>query len=248
MVGCGSGKQSATTSERGIAPILYANHYTCPRGHLVSTYGHIVYPPESPYAQKKLGERPSRCFTSVRQAERAGFRVAALPHGDREIDGVYLIAAPAGVHAYCKRAAQRFKRTILCPRLLPASLTPGTCEGPGCFFRGRFIIDGNFPAPSNYVGLGRGGGHLSIWSGPAVLLREGDLGCPWARARTPVTFSGRRAEWIACPTGSAVNSGHVILQWQQQGVVTGVSLHGHTALNKRLVITIAANLQPVSPR
>src|SRR5581483_8998925 len=121
------------TSERGIAPILYANHYTCPRGHLVSTYGHIVYPPESPYAQKKLGERPSRCFTSVRQAERAGFRVAALRHGDREIDGVYLIAAPAGVHAYCKRAAQRFKRTILCPRLLPASLTPGTCEGPGCF-------------------------------------------------------------------------------------------------------------------
>jgi hypothetical protein len=106
-------------------------------------------------------------------------------------------------------------------------------------------LEGTFTAPPDYHGVQPGGGHLwiiaynkrsGIW--PKDTLQGG--------AKLSTTNVGRYpASYVAYPDGSDLNSGHVALIWHQDSVTYAVSLHGHTALNRRLDLLIARHLRLV---
>jgi hypothetical protein len=55
--------------------------------------------------------------------------------------------------------------------------------------------------------------------------------------------------WWSCPHRFAnLNSGHVAFQWRRHGLVYGVSVHGRTATNRRLVESLLEAISLVAPR
>jgi hypothetical protein len=54
-----------------------------------------------------------------------------------------------------------------------------------------------------------------------------------------VTFRARPARFLDCVGGGSTHSGHVLLAYRRAGVTVTVSLHGHTAVNRRLDRAIA---------
>jgi len=91
------------------------------------------------------------------------------------------------------------------------------------------------------VGVGHHSGHFWILAARRVNAPD-TQSCTGARAGGTVQVRGHRGQWITCPQGSELNSGHVILVWMQKGVRYGVSLHGDTELNRRLALAIAEHL------
>ena len=71
---------------------------------------------------------------------------------------------------------------------------------------------------------------------------RGSLGYPCADPHSRTVFRGHPATWYWCPAGSDEDSGHVVLVWHQQGMIYGVTTHGHTLFNMRLVTYIANHL------
>jgi hypothetical protein len=116
-----------------------------------------------------------------------------------------------------------------------------------CVRHGFFVLEGNFNGPPGYVGVEGRGGHL--WFFAALALRAGAFLCCGAR-KTSASFAvrGHRASWLVYPSGSELNSGHVVLEWREGGIVYAVSLHGHSELNRRLDALLAERLQMVAPR
>jgi hypothetical protein len=169
------------------------------------------------------------------------------------IGGLTLVKPTSEVRRYCQAAADRLDRAILCPSLLPAdSLFPSTC----CLNESIFLIQEVFQGPPSYVGMPAADGsasdvgHLNIWSIPRGTLDAAGLGCP-AKGRLVGTtdVNGAAARWIACPAGSdpPQDSGHILLQWSDSGIVYGVSLHADTPANRRLALFIAEHLVIVEP-
>ena len=170
------------------------------------------------------------------------------------IGGVTLVKPPSEVERYCQATADRLDRAILCPSLLPANpLFPSTC----CLNERIFLIQEVFQGPPSYVGMPAGDGsasdvgHLNIWSIPRRTLDTAGLGCT-ARGRLVGTtdMNGAAARWIACPAGSnpPQDSGHVLLQWSDSGIVYEVSVHTDTPVNRRLALFIAEHLVFVEPQ
>jgi hypothetical protein len=170
------------------------------------------------------------------------------------IGGVTLVKPTSEVQRYCRAAADRLDRAILCPSLLPADpFFPSTC----CLNKRIFLIQEVFQGPPSYVGMPAADGsasdvgHLNIWSIPRPTLDTAGLGCT-AKGRPVGTtdVNGAAARWIACTTGSdpAQDSGHILLQWQDSGIVYGVSVHTDSPVNRRLGLFIAEHLVIVEPQ
>lgn len=73
------------------------------------------------------------------------------------------------------------------------------------------------------------------------------VGCgddPEVRAQGP-RLSGVSTEWVECPDGSSMNSGHVLLRWERGEVVYAISLHGHTDTNRSVELAIADRIEYV---
>jgi hypothetical protein len=84
---------------------------------------------------------------------------------------------------------------------------------------------------------------MNVWAVPASQQAAYGLGCVGSRPHGRTTVLGHRAEWYACPEGSDNDSGHVVLVWHGGGELYGVSAHGHTRLNMRLVAFVATHLR-----
>jgi hypothetical protein len=97
-----------------------------------------------------------------------------------------------------------------------------------------------FLAAPGYRGVALGEGHMNIWA-----TRSRDLGCPYVHPHSYAVFRGHPATWYWCPAGADEDSGHVVLVWRQQGIAYGVTTHGHTQFNMRLVTYIADHLVEV---
>ena len=143
-------------------------------------------------------------------------------------------------------------------RRIPAPpAPPELCEGGrvACS-RGQvvfFLNDGGFLVPPGYLGVAKQAqGHLVIMAAPR---RPDDprppsdrLGCYADHPVATATVHGTRAVLLRCPTGSALNSGHILVRWSQRGIDMAVSLHGWSELNLRLVLLLAAHAHLTSPR
>jgi hypothetical protein len=56
-----------------------------------------------------------------------------------------------------------------------------------------------------------------------------------------------RGNLYECSPQTGAHFGGVLLRWRDAGVVMAVSLHGHSELNRRLVVALAAHMELVPP-
>jgi hypothetical protein len=218
----------------------------CPADATILAAGQSFYPPWFPVLGG-LPPDPERCFTTSGDARRAGYALAPAPPGGLEIGGVYLV--PAHLESTCRQAARRLGFAVACPTLVPGS--------PDAFqpftFPSEFLLDGMFPAPPGYAGFAAGSeqplrpaaGHLVVESDRRY-PRSGRYGrhgyCSNQRSVAHVTIRGHPGEYVLCPPGSEQHSHHVVLDWGEGGHRYAVSLHGHSALNRRLDRIIAEHV------
>lgn len=240
--GCGG----ASARVAGAAATAAGGVYLCPPADPYAVYAGRTYPPNYPAPPSKT-RRPARCFASATAAARAGDPLAPPPSGAKDIGGVYLVPAAPSLARLCRRAARHADLTVLCPRLVPGAGDEVFCSaGASCIAPGVFVLEGSFAGPPGYVGAAPGQGHLWVI---AYTRRSGS----WPRdtltggtSTGRTTARGRPAVWISFPPGSDLNSGHIALRWRADGTTYAVSLHGHTSLNRRLVLAIARDLVPVT--
>jgi hypothetical protein len=122
---------------------------------------------------------------------------------------------------------------------------------------GAFSMQEVFRSPPSYIGIPdtdgstSNVGHLNIWSSPEAHIYDAGLGCV-DRGRTvgATEVLGHSAVWVICPQNMnpPADSGHVILQWSDAGVVNAVSVHTDTPTNRSLALVIARNLNFVTAR
>ena len=173
---------------------------------------------------------------------------------------------PTWMNGYCTKAARVLGYSVLCPTELPHVRILFPCRGraPGnelwderdCH---EYVLDGLFEGPPSYRGLlgrstGRGHriGHFALWT-----IHEGDafdtgglFGCPGGgRRRGAASLSGIDGSWWICPAGRSanLNSGHIAFQWRRGAIVYGVSVHGISATNRRLVESLVRAIRLVAP-
>src|SRR5262245_15604107 len=175
--------------------------------------------------------------------------------------GLRFGTAPAWMEAYCHKAADDLGYPVLCPRALPPLIDIVPCRGPAPAevlwgkYCSDYVLDALFRGPPGYEGFGvRTVGHLAIWtiSTSSGMWHGGFFGCPSTPIRGPFDdISGHKGLWWACPMTSAganLNSGHVGFEWISADVVYGVSLHGITDVNRRIVRElVAGRLDLVGP-
>jgi len=184
-----------------------------------------------------------------------------------QVAGVQLVEVGTDIRNYCQIAANQLGRPVPCPSLLPAHpIVPNTelCTGrdqrlggPGCFRAGAFLMQEVFRGPVTYIGIADTDGstsnigHLNIWSSPEGHVHAAGLGCV-DRGRMVGTAEvlGHSAVWITCPenTNPPQDSGHIMLQWTEDGTVYAVTLHTDTQVNRELAVAIARNLELVTDR
>jgi hypothetical protein len=184
-----------------------------------------------------------------------------------ESGNIDLVAPAAEILRFCHVAANQLDRAVPCPTLVPAHwLFPHTevCTGndqelggPGCFRGSAFLMQEVFRGPASYSGMPDSDGspsnigHLNIWSSPRRTIDTAGLECKAQRRTVGTTeVDGRPAEWVDCPEKGIPpqDSGHIILEWSEQGIVYAVSLHRDSPVNRGLALTIAQHLVLVKPR
>jgi hypothetical protein len=231
----------------GVAPERVSGIYLCLPPDVVAVYHNHAYPTNEPSPPPKT-VRPERCFTSTAQAARAGHPIASTPAHDRVIGGVYLVPPAATVEALCRRSTRVAELAVPCPTLVPGPPSSLSCDtATPCAQPGWFVLEGTFAGGPGHVGVpAAGGGHLwiiaftaraGVW--PADTLAGGHL-----VRNTHVR--GHPARVVSYPFGSGLNSCHVVLIWREGRTTYAVSLHGHTKVNERLDVAIAAHLRLLS--
>lgn len=170
---------------------------------------------------------------------------AALRSGVRHpvIGGIHLAPPPPDVTTGCRHAAKLLPFRVLCPTWLPAGWSTDVPICPTRLCLGQFSMTAYFPGPPGYVGDAPRSGHMNVWAIPLGRLTDAGLGCPGAPRAGHVFVAGAKATWFVCPSGSSLDSGHLLLQWVTSRIAYGVSAHGHSVTNRRLVLYVAQHLR-----
>jgi hypothetical protein len=181
------------------------------------------------------------------------------------VEGVRLVAADPGLRGSCVRAAKAGGFVVPCPRLILAHRAPA---GEVCPDQDRFEYTGgkdcledsaagNPTAPSRrdaFVFI-----QNDIVASDVIHLyvvgvkddsrlapfRTGCVG-PETTEAGPA-LAGQPSEWVMCPGGNAMNSGHVLLRWHREGVIYAISLHYQTERNREIELAIAHGIEYIGP-
>ena len=227
-----------STSAQGVPPIRYAaGVFDCPADHFVHVFGGHVYPMGYP-ARPPASARPDRCFETPQGAFAAGFTLAPLPSGFRNVGGQYLEPTPHPLLRRCAAAAGVVGFRVPCPRLIPFNAIPQLFPS-----RGQFVLEmSGFDAPSTYPRTAPGGydlpHHMFVMAAEPRLSRY-VTSCTGGRPSGRTVVHGLRARWITCPEGSEMNSGHVVLAWVQGGIDYAVTIHGDFPLTRMIAAAVA---------
>lgn len=186
------------------------------------------------------------------QQAAAGDDQAPPPAGVLELGGVSLVPASSWLRRQCRPAADRLGFAVPCPTLLPVP-SPGAAPPTLCDPRflcgpevGFLFEEDGFMAPRGYVGVdGRPRGRLALAAARQVTAFP--VACLGGRTVARIQVHGMRGGLFECPAEAGAHFGGVLLRWRERGVVVAVSLHGHTELNRRLVMVLAAHVELVLP-
>jgi hypothetical protein len=234
------------------APYRIGGRVACPPGRPVLARSEgSSYPPGHP-ARSPRDADPVACYETAEQATAAGYAPAPLPAGALEVGGVFLVPASSRLRRQCRPAADRLGFAVPCPTLLPPpspnAAPPTLCDprflcGPEVGF--LFEEDG-FMVPRGYVGVdGQPRGRLAVAAAEQVTAFP--VACLGGRTVARIQVHGTQGGLIECPSEAGAHFGSVLLRWRERGVVMAVSLHGHTELNRRLVMALAAHMELVLP-
>jgi len=180
------------------------------------------------------------------------------------VDGVRLVPADPGLHGSCLRAAKAGGFAVPCPRLILEHRQP-TAEsclaedepyagGKDCLEdsaagnptapsrRDAFVFIQNDIVASDVIHLFVVGVKDDSRLAP---FRAGCVG-PETTEVGPA-LDGQPSEWVMCPGGNAMNSGHVLLRWHRDGVIYAISLHYQTERNREIELAIARAIEYIGP-
>lgn len=178
------------------------------------------------------------------------------------VAGLHFEPAPKWMAGYCRKAADDLRYAVLCPVRLPSPIDIVPCRGPApkdelwgkyCF---DYVLDSLFRGPPGYRGpfsaTNPRAGHLAIWTiAPSSDMYSGGLfGCPGGGLRREsARLRGHSGHWWACPATRVadLNSGHVAFQWFANGVIYGLSVHGTSRVDRRIVRELLDDLDLVGP-
>jgi hypothetical protein len=230
------------------AQAVASDLFVCPGGYGWAAYGALVFAPND--TTKPTAEvRPDRCFQSLDEAEGAGFHLHPPPPGGALIETIYLVPPDPPILPVCRSAARELQFTILCPALVPGEANSmAECDN-GCVYFRALVLAFSFSGPPGYVGIpGQDGNHLFVMEsrvGPDSQIEF--LTCLGGRTGAAVIVQGTTGQWMTCPAnGSGMNSGHVMLVWDEQKVRYAVSLHSDTDLNRKIALAVAERMIPVT--
>ena len=242
------------------APYQVGDRLRCPLARpVLATSTGRSYPPGHP-ARPPRDAAAVACYHTAAQATAAGYPPAALPPGALELDGVYLVPTSAQLLRQCRRAADRLGFAVPCPRLRPVALAgapaPTVCvgrrpcddpePGPPDPEPGFLYLASGFVVPSGYVG-GFGGSGARLAVAAAGRTTGFAVACAGARPVAPAGVRGHRGRLLECPPESGTHRGGTLLRWRERGTTMAVSVTGHTDLQRRLVLALAARLELVRP-
>jgi hypothetical protein len=233
----------------------------CGDGHPIPAYSnHLIYAPDVP-TLPPVGGHIIRCFADLAQATAHGFGLP-VPRGTLIVRGVFLLPTAAVTSAQCRAAARILNFAVPCPALAPANssrplqlsncLIVSAClsmtKGPYAIKRFVFEVAG-FAVPPSYRGInGAPDGHFVLIAVRAAAIRASDAEfCLHQPTIGKQAIEGNRAVLVACPEGSYLTGGHVLLRWTHRGILVGVSFHGVNTTNIELAIAEARHLKWVSP-
>jgi hypothetical protein len=250
-------------SPLGDAPVQVGSVFLCTRGEQIRAYGTRYFPTNHPLLPPRTVV-PARCFRTAAEAEAAGYTLALPPIDGALIAGIYLVPWGDEVERECVTAAIQLGFSVPCPSLLPWTGTDLSVDLCGvqkridlCTEQGAFTLDEqNFA-----VAIGHGFPflpHLLI-----VALKRGDttrdpefernLLCPDGKQVGTDSIAVQSSDmhlpavYIDCPLGPPPMAGHLILRWNDDGVVYEVSLHGPELANRLLLKTIVAHVVLIGP-
>jgi hypothetical protein len=176
---------------------------------------------------------------------------APSPAGRLELGGVQFVPTSSGLRRQCREAADLLGFVVPCPMLLPAS-SPGAVSRRFCdpeFFcvpEDGFLFEERRLTLPEYVGVdAQRPGRLAIAAATRVAAFQ--VACLGGLKVATIELRGTRGSLYECPPEAGAHFGGVLLRWRDAGVVMAVSLHGHSGLNRRLVVALAAHMEPVSP-
>lgn len=220
----------------------------------------------------RLGRLPDRCFHTVGQALKAGFRPAPAPtEGELLGDGIYLVPVTQPLQDACRRAATVVGFAVPCPGLLLMSQNPIRCpteDFPAPHSGGKDCVEdsaksASLPSsldtftlqqtdmvlPDTYLGTASGANHMYVVGvAKASRLAPFRTACNGPETVEPGPLvRGQPASWVECPAGSSMHSGHVLLRWSEGSTLYVVSLHTHSAINRQIELAVAGRLVMVSP-
>lgn len=228
------GRESGRPSQP--VPFQIGDRWRCPFGvNATVLSGRRLYRPLNfPGLSAGSITRPEHCYATVQEAVAAGYDLAPTPVGDLLVEGVYLVPTTSAVRGQCDAAARRLGFPVPCPGLLPTTTDRPTCER-GCVFGSAFMLEfSGFLTPMStsqpphayIIGTEQPGAYLRQYCDRSAADPFQDRAAPGRSGTT-------------CPSGSALNSGHV-LSWSTREHVLGiVSIHGATPTNVHLAQALA---------
>jgi hypothetical protein len=196
----------------------------------------------------------------------------ATPSSTRPPSGpVNLVAAPAELRNECAAAANQLGFAVPCPAQVPKaagrgmrcpvpeSAMPAPCVGlEGLPPHPAFGLDfSGFDVPSGYQGVdGKAMGHLYIEARP----RGESPPSPCIGARRLGTIAAGRwtANEYSCSSdtlavqrearhGEGAYLGHLLFAWSQDGIDYIASAHGHTIVNRDLLVQLVGSMTLIPP-
>ena len=237
VTGCSAGRHSV-----GYAPSLFGVNYVCLRGDGIAAADdtHTYIAPGFPTSTSTT--KPSRCFESVDEATRSGYRPPAPPPGTELVDGTYLVPVPATLTESCRRAAARLQFAVPCPRLLPKPVGQAVSCPDDCVVADRWFI----LSDTGFTKQGNTPAHVVI-VGRTTPSPEDPTGCSGEQPTDTITVGSSTVPLIECPDASEILGGHTVARWDLNGVTVAVSVHGHSPHEHQLVEHLANAIHMVAP-
>jgi hypothetical protein len=216
----GSGLRSSvqpTATTAAPAPYRVGERFACPHTHPVLA--------TSDHRSYPLGHPtpPARdaiavaCYDTVAAATAAGYAEAPLPAGALELDGVYLVPVPNRIRPPC---------------------------GDPAF--GFLFQDSGFVVPSGFVGNWRGVGRRLVVAA-ARRPTAAAVACVGERPVAQARVRGHRGGLFQCPPDAGPHHDGLLVRWRERGTIMAVSVTGHLAAHRRLVLALAGHLELVPP-